>query len=280
MGDFVSRSEVKNILRITEGYVENEAVTMTSMSPKKLANKGNVNIIYVAADNDNSTAHTTYFTTDNYKTTEDPVGYILIKKLLTTSTSTSSTTIGDTQTVYVRYTYNQYDTLIDDLIPQVKADLLEYLHNYFPDHQTEYSGNFQILSSGKIRDTEQQFKIEGFQNNMDFILSGSARNGGVYNASSVTSEYITVGSNDTLLKERSTDEYGGKIINIIRVNWPIGIKRSVAKIIWANLDRAKSDNIRSKSLGPLSLTYNSLKDGGYDETIYNELKKYKYTKMK
>ncbi len=275
MGSFVSRSEVKNILRITDGYVENEAVTFTSMSPKKLTYKGNVNIIYVAADSDNSTEHTTYYTTSaDYKTTKDPAGYTLIKKKSTTST------IGDTDTVYVRYVYNTYDTEIDDLLPQVKADILEYLNNKFPDNQTQYSGNFQILSSGKIRDTEQQFKIEGFEDRMDFILSGSDRNGGVYTASSVTSEYITVDSKSSLLKEFTTDFYGGRIINLTRVNWPIGLKRTIAKIIWANLDRAKSDNLKSKSIGPLSLSYNSLKDGGYDETIYNELKKYKYTKMK
>jgi hypothetical protein len=274
MGDFVSRSEVKNILRIADGYVENESVTMSSMSPKKLANKGNVNIIYVAADANNSTEGTTYYTTSaDYKTTSDPTGAILVKKKTTTST------IGDTQTIYVRYTYNQYDTLIDDLIPQVKADILQYLNNTFPDNQTQYSGNFQILSSGKIRDTEQQFKLEGFEDGMDFILSGSARNGGVYTASSVTSEYITVDSKSSLLNEKSTDFYGGRIINITRVNYPVGLKIPVAKIIWANIDKIRSDNVKSKSIGPLSLTYESISNGGYDQNIYKLLQKYKYTKM-
>lgn len=275
MGDFVSRSEVKNILRISDGYVENESITMSSMSPKKLANKGNVNIIYVAADANNSTEGTTYYTTSaDFKTTSDPTGAVLVKKKTTTST------IGDTQTIYIRYTYNQYDTLIDDLIPQVKADLLEYLNNTFPDEQTQYSGNFQILSSGKIRDTEQQFKLEGFESGMDFILSGSARNGGVYTASSVTSEYITVDSKSSLLKEVATDFYGGRIIKITRINWPIGLKIPISKIIWANIDRIKNNNIKSKSIGPMSITFESLENGGYDKDIYKALNKYKNTKMK
>lgn len=275
MGDFVSRSEIKNILRITDGYVENESVTMSSMSPKKLTYKGNVNIIYVAADSDNSTVHTTFYTTNDYKTTRDAAGYTLIKR------KADSSTIGDTQTLYVQYTYNQYDTEIDDLLPQIKSDIVEYLNNSFKDVQTQYSAShFQLLSSGKIRDTVQRFKIEGFQDDMDFILEGTERNKGIYTASSVTSEYITIDTQSTLLKEVSTDEYGGRIIQITRINWPVGLKKTIAKIIWANIDRAKSDNIKSKSIGPLSLSFNSLKSGGYDESVYNELRKYKNVRIK
>lgn len=276
MSDFVSKSEVKNILRITDGYVENESVTMSSMSPKRLSKQYVTNILFVSSDTLNSTK-TTYYTTSDYKTTTNKGGYTLINKL------TTSSTIGDTQTIYVTYQYNQYDTQIDDLIPQVKNDLVEYLHNTFIDKQTQYVGShFQIVhtsTANQIRDTEQKFLIEGFQTGMDIYLDGSERNKGIYTVSSASSEYLKISTNSTLFEENSTDEYGGKIISISRMRYPTGLKRTVAKIIWASMDRSKSDNIKSKSIGPLSLTYNSLNDGGYDEAIYNELKKYKYTKM-
>ncbi len=273
MSNFVSRSEVKNILRITDGYVENEAVTMSSMSPKRLSKQYVTNILFVAGDTLNSTK-TTYYTTSEYKTTTNKGSYTLINK------NTTSSTIGDTQTIYITYQYNQYSTLIDDLLPQVKSDLIQYLNNTFKDVQTQYSGShFQLLSSGKIRDTEQKLLIEGFQNQMDFILEGSKRNSGIYNASSVTSEYITLGSNDSILNEKSTDEFGGRIIQLTRIRWPIGLKKTVAKIIWANLDRVKDDNLKSKSIGPMSITFESLESGGYDPSIYNALRKYKNVKM-
>lgn len=275
---FISRSEVKNILRISDNYVENESIIMSSMSPKKLVNKGNVNIIYVAADDDNSTEHTTYYTTSaDYKTTKDPAGYTLIKKFSTSST------IGDTATIYVRYLYNEYDTYIDMLIPQIRNDLCEYLNNYFIDKQTQYSGShFQYVSgtTDYIRDTEKKFLIEGFQSGMDVLVEGSYRNSGIYTISSASSEYLKLSANDTLLNEKSTDEFGGKITRISRIDWPIGLKKTVAKIIWANLDRAKSDNIKSKSIGPTAITYASVGGGGYDETIYHELRKYKKVSMK
>ena len=170
----ITNSEVKSFLNKNDNYVENESVTFSSVSYSKLANKNGVTIIYVNADDDNSAAHTTAYTTNDYYTTVDQGGNFLMRRIDTGS-------IGDTQTVYVRYTYNQYDTRINDLIPIVERDLVDYLNNYFPDYNTRYSGSFlRILSSGpNIYDTENgDFEIEGFSAKKVRLIEAEGPEGG------------------------------------------------------------------------------------------------------
>jgi len=267
----ITRDEVKSYLGIHDKYVENETVTLDSVVYQKLDHKNNVSIIYVAKDSDNSSVHTSYFTTADYYTTIDYGGNFLIRKI-------DTSTISDTETIYVRYIYNDYDTRINDLIPMIQADIVEYLNNYFPDSNTRYeSVNIRLLSSGPyIYDTaEGRFEIEGFAAGMDIALEGTYRNRGIYTISTMTSAVMTLSSNDTILSERSSDECGGNSLVITRVKWPIGLKRTIAKIIWLNIDKEKGNNIKSKSLGPSAITYQDLESGGYPQDIYRELEKYR-----
>ena len=269
----ITRAEVKTLLQIDNSFAENESVTFSSMALEKLDNKPNVGIVYVSASTVNST-NTTRYTTLDYYTTQDSAKAELIKRIDTGS-------IGDTQTVYVSYTYNDYDSYIDDLIPIVQADIVEYLGNTFPDENTRYEGShFELLSSDvSVNDTEEDFLIEGFSTGMDIALEGSYRNVGIYTISALTSAKMRLTSaQDTILAENSTAEYGGNNIRLTRIKWPIGIKPLVAQIIWYNLDRIKSKEVQSKSLGPSSITYMTLGSGGYPENIYKGLERYRNVK--
>ena len=78
---------------------------------------------------------------------------------------------------------------------------------------------------------------------MDVAVEGTYRNNGIYTITALTSEVMTFSTNDTMLDERSSDEYGGNVIYITRVKWPAGIKRVVSKIIWTNIDQDKGNKL-------------------------------------
>lgn len=273
----ITRDEVKTILQIDDTFYNKESVTMDTVNYKRLTNKPISAIYRVDTDTEWSTGSA--YTTLDYYTTEDYEKYTLIRRI-------DTGTIGDTQTVYVSYAVNEYDELIDTLLPQVQADVLDYLNNYFVDTETQYaSGDFKLIersgsSHPQITDTaNQEFVKWGFQDDMDIIVSGTPRNYGVYTISDVSSSVMKLSSGDTLLSESSTVDYGGNVIQINRIKWPAGLKRLVAYILWYNISKAKTSDIKSKSIGPTSVTYESLEGGGYPPSIYRGLKNYKNHKM-
>jgi hypothetical protein len=179
-----------------------------------------------------------------------------------------------------------YDSAIDTLIPYVQDDIVEHLHNLFPDKNTRYnSGNFIMVNNSTSPDqitdtTNQRFSIEGFAAGMDIAVEGTYRNRGIYAIDVATSETLTLSSEDSLLTEKSTDEYGGNNIRITRCDWPKGLKLYVAQIIWENISRALNKGIKSKSLGPSSITYESIEMGGYSSHIIKGLAKYRKAVVK
>lgn len=272
----VTLAEVKKLLRITDGYTTAETITFSSLAYQKLANKGNVNIILVSADTKNTTSTgSTHLTSVNYYSTVNAGGYTILRKM-------DSSTRSDNETVYVTYTYNENDEYINALIPQVQADLIEYLNNNFGDVQTRYSSPaLKFVSSGPyITDSDANLSSEGFSTGMDIYVDGTERNRGAYSISSFQSSRIKLSTNDSVLAEESTKVYGGVIPRITRIKWPIGIKNIVAQIIWFNIDQAKSANVKSKSIGPTSITYTGLGSGAYPDHIYRALAKYRNVRTK
>jgi len=269
----ITRDEVKTILQLEDTYYNKESVTMDTVNYKRLTNKKVSEIYRVDTDTEWSTGSA--YTTLDYYTTEDYERYTLIRRI-------DTGTIGDTETVYVSYAVSEYDSLIDTLLPQVQADVLDYLNNYFIDRETQYaSGDFKIIersgsSHPQITDTaNQEFIKWGFQADMDITVTGTPRNCGIYTISAIDSEVMKLSSGDTLLAESSTVDYGGNVIQINRIKWPPGLKRLVAQIIWFNIAKAKINDIKSKSIGPTSITYESVGSGGYPPSIMNQLNKYK-----
>ena len=269
----LTKEEVKRILRIDDDYSEKESVTVSSNEFHRLSYKPVVEIHRVDTDTEWSTE--SKYSTADYYTTEDYRNYTMIRRIDTGSISTG-------ETVYVSYSYNEYDELIDYFIPIVTRDVCSYLNNYFEDDATEYLiGNFKIYAANtdsyaQIHDTYQAyFERYGLGDDMDIYISGSPRNSGIYTISSGTSEVLKLSSGDSLLQEYSTDMYSGVTLKINRIKWPAELKPIIAYIIWQNISRAKDQNIKSKSLGPSSVTYETLDGGNYPPSIYGGLKKFK-----
>jgi hypothetical protein len=271
----ITLAEVKTILQLEDSYKVSESVTCDSVVYTRLVNKPNVSIISVSPDTVNSTVRTTQYDTTDYYTTKDNGNYEIIRRI-------DTGTIGDTDTIYVSYTYNDYDALITALIPLVQDDLVNYLHNCFPDYNTQYEASTLTLNDATpatITDSESRFVIEGFEGGMDLALAGSFRNEGIYNVTTVAAGTLTLTTGETLLGETSTDLYGGNIITLTRVIWPNEIKQWVAQIIWQNVSRIKNSNVKSKSLGPSSITYSPIGMGGYSDSILKGLSTYKISSM-
>ncbi len=175
-----------------------------------------------------------------------------------------------------------YDNHINRLLPFVQEDIIEYLNNEFRDDNTSYSASMILVNADPptITDTENnQFVLEGFEEGMDIALEGTARNKGIYTIASVAAGTITLAVTDELLDETATDEFGGNTIKLTRIRWPKGLKLYVAQIIWENISRARNKDIKSKSLGPSSVTYMPIGSGGYSEGIIKGLGKYKLAIM-
>lgn len=272
----ITLAEVKTILGIDNIYVNKESVTMDTVNYKRLTYKPVSEIYRVDTDTEWSTASA--YTTLDYYTTEDYEDYTLIRRI-------DTGTIGDTETVYVSYSYNDYDDLINRYIPIVEADVISYLNNNFIDKRTGNYGAFSFVarsgsSHPQIKDTGGQAWLKyGMTDCMDIYVNGTPRNDGKYFVTDASSETLKLSSNDTCYEENSTDLYSGVIIYVNRIKWPIELKPIIAKMIWQNIDRIKSGNIKSKSIGPTSITYESLESGGYDKSIYTALKRYKNTYM-
>lgn len=180
-------------------------------------------------------------------------------------------------------TAETYDDRINTLLPIVQDEIICYLNNLFPDRNTKYIfSDYTLTNDTKptITDNDSQFLIEGFAAGMDIALEGTDRNKGVYSIASITASVITLSERDELLDEVSSDEYGNASIRITRINWPKGIKRIMAYVIWENIDRAKNQNIKSKSLGPSSITFMDLESGEYSPWIINGLKKVRQLRSK
>lgn len=272
----ITRSEVKTLLGLNDNYIVSESHTMSSVASQRLTNKPNVDVILVSADIVNSSVSSTNYTTNDYYTTQDAGQYEIIRRI-------DTGTIGDTQTIYVNYTFNDYDSQIDTLIPLVEEDLVEYLNNCFPDKDTSYQAGTIVLndlSPPTITDTEEQFVIEGFEGNMDIALEGSYRNSGLYTVDVTAAGTLTLSSADSLLNEGTTDEYGSNTLRVTRVRWPEAIKPLVSQMIWENMDNIRAKNVQSKSLGPFSITYMAIESGGYSDHVVKGLSKWRNVKLK
>ena len=185
----------------------------------------------------------------------------------------------------LRITATTYDQEIQDLIPIVQRDLVDYLNNSFPDKQTTYLASSIELNARSgtdaptISDTEGQFEIEGFAVGMDIALENTYRNVGIYTLSGVSSDTLILSVTDTLMDEESTAEYGGRSIRITRIYWPNALKTYFAEMVWEKISRTRERGITNKSLGPSAVTYAETGYGGYSSDLLAGLKKWKLQRM-
>lgn len=171
-----------------------------------------------------------------------------------------------------------YDDRINRLLPFVQDDVVNYLNNAFRDRNTYYASATIELNNADpptITDTEEEFLNEGFEAGMDIYVEGTQRNNDIYTIATAAAGTLTLAATDHLYSEGSTDEYGGNVISITHVRWPKGLKIYVAQMIWENIDRARNKGIKSRTLGPSSVTYESIEGGGYSKSILNGLGKWR-----
>jgi hypothetical protein len=273
----ITLAEVKNLLRLEDSYTESEAVIFVSNEWHKLANKPNVTIVSVSSSDGYSTSTGVLYTTGQYQTKAHFTGATLVKLTSATATATATSTGGTT--CYFNYKYNDYDADISRLIPIVQKDILNYLNNTFEDEQTEYaSGTISFISgsSNYIKDTGHAlgFSTAGFEKGMDVYIEGTYKNWGVYSISSISaaSSRIKFGTTEFIAEKAALNW-----VELVRVRWPEDLKLAIAQIIWENVEHSKGNNVQSRSLGPSSVTYRELKAGGYSDSIYRALSKYKFS---
>lgn len=278
----ITRAEVKKILRLDneEQSVDSTSITLSSLERHRLGYKGSLTIQQVRASTVNTTLSSVnaIYTSTDYYTTKDYAGYTLIRR----RPSSESTEIAEGATVYVSYTYNDYDDLIDYLIPIVEKDLCGYLNNYFEDANTYVTlGSYKFIektssTAGQLTDTyNQQFLDYGFTDTMQIVVRGTHRNSGIYDLSSATASRLLIGSTEDFTEESSTEFYSKGTIQVSRLRWPEAIKPYVAYIIWNNIERSRNMSITSRTLGQNNITYESLSSGVYPPSIMNGLKRFK-----
>lgn len=186
-----------------------------------------------------------------------------------------------------------YDTAIAALIPYVQADLCEYLNTYFQDgYVYRKSGSALVITRGatssgttqadKMTDADALFIAKGFLSGMDVAIEGGYSNVGIHSIASLDASTMKFTSTGTLISQdpNSTldNNYIGTLL-ISRVNWPRGIKRVVAQIIWYNIQRQKETGVQSESIDDYSVTYAPLSSGGYPPHIVSALATYRKVRM-
>jgi len=187
---------------------------------------------------------------------------------------------------YLNLTDNTYDERINNLIPVVQDDLCTYLNTYFQDKYVQRKSGSAIVinrdsdTNDYITDSDSYFDDKGFLANMDIAIEGGYSNVGIHTIKTAAAGQLTLKSKGAVITQdpNSTLEnnYIGTI-KISRINWPEGIKLTVAKMIWHLLDRPKETGVMSERIDDYSVTYAGANQ--YPERLIRALDKYRQVRM-
>jgi hypothetical protein len=255
----VTVAEVKTILRITDEYFQEIGIL-----PHKVANRNAV-IIQIASD----TLGTCVYSSADYKTSQSWDKFLVVDR-------TSSTTISMGDSIAINYKLAELDSWIAEMIPIVESDIIDYCNNSFPDVRTRMETSNLILTSktssvpAKINNPDALFSSRGFAPGAIFI-EGNGRNNGLVYIDSVSDSVMSLSTNYDLYAD---SQYSG-MYRLTRVNWPQDMKRVIAYIIQYNLIRLKDPGVGNKSIGGISLGYESVAGGGYSPSIYQAIARHR-----
>jgi hypothetical protein len=172
-----------------------------------------------------------------------------------------------------------YDSLIDEYIPFVQADILEIANHRFHDaYHWVWNDMFVFSSSSKTItlgtnstvDFAKEFRIG---DTVD--VQASYNNNGLYTVSTRSSNVLTV--NENLFDENSTDFLIKTVI--YRCYFDNSIQRIASKMVWWNIQNTTSvqGDILSESLGSYSVSYarnsNAKSFGLYPNNLIAGIKK-------
>lgn len=174
--------------------------------------------------------------------------------------------------LYTGITSTGYDNLIENYVPMILDDIVNYTQNSFV-NSTMYWYDDQItFTSNAIERNNTSVDLSYFwrQGNVIRVL-GSIFNDGFYSVSSaVTSS--SLGLNEILTTESS---YTGKLIKLFRVDYPNDIPLIAARMIKHLILTLDNPNITSESLGDHSISYATVGSNSYPVSIIKGLDKYR-----
>jgi hypothetical protein len=239
---------LKMLLNISDNYVSQAS----SVSPIILTNR-DATLIGVEG-------------CSSYKTSKAWDDYLTV-----TDASSSASTSGYT----VKYKYNHLDKWLDWMLYQVEYDLIAYLNNHFHDGIIRLVANnlnfYSKTSSSPARIThgDSFFTSRGFATGMAIYVEGYV-NSGLFHVKRSTDDELQLSTQEDLT--RDTRGYG---YEIERVNWPQEFEKIIAQIVGFHLARIGDVGLASKSMGPISVSYEGLESGGYPPSLYRAISKYR-----
>jgi hypothetical protein len=168
---------------------------------------------------------------------------------------------------YLQIDSTTYDDIIDALIEPVLYDVFDYTQNYFHNNAVRLRSNqFTFSTLGTVVVAGTNFSTYSFQSGDIIHVVDSARNDGIYTATTVSSATITISTAETLLAE--TEE---KRTTIAKMDVPRSLFPTISAMIKSRIDNPSGTPI-SQSLGDYSVVYGG-KD--YPESIEKSLGKYR-----
>lgn len=171
------------------------------------------------------------------------------------------------------------DALIENLIPIVQDFVIKFTENSFEIltdtvYRLSNKLSFEAGNPPKILDSENQFVAMGFTSGLEIKVKGSKFNDNYYKIDSLTDGVLNLSSFDTLTTEPAHNLF---TVLITVVQFPKGIKLPVSKLIDFHLDKQKTSNVSSESLGDHSVSYQS-SGGSYPKHLLDDLAQYRLLK--
>ena len=121
------------------------------------------------------------------------------------------------------------DTLIETLLPLVKAEIIERTRNSFLVVASQIVSDtisFAASSPAVISDSDSGFLDANFYSGCAVKIYGSLLNDGIYEVTTVAAGSLTLATGETLVAEAVGEE-----MTVTRVKWPQDLKLDAAHII-------------------------------------------------
>jgi len=175
-----------------------------------------------------------------------------------------------------------YNELIGEYIPLIEEDICSYCNNWFQDKAifVEYSGGLAFnkgttdTSRDNIVDDSYNFTSAGLTSGMDIAVSGGS-NHGIHTVSSGQTTAILYMTSTGIFVNQDQDASYNPVgsIRISRIDWPVHLKPTAAKMIWYQIDKAKPDGAISERIDDYSITYAGAR--AYPMQLVNQLDNFK-----
>lgn len=168
------------------------------------------------------------------------------------------------------------DILIENYIPMILEDIVNYTHNYFiQSTRYFYDDKISFASSGAILCNNTAIDFTDFlMSGSVFNISGSVWNDGYFSCSTSSSLVLSsaIYVNETVNAETTST---GKYILLYRVEYPKDLPLIASRMIKHLILSQDAENIQSESLGDHSISYADIGSNSYPVSIANSLNKYR-----